>query len=267
METMTSTLKAESKLRAELRSFGGLWAGGYLEGDPMNPHSGSSYPVELSFMSILHVTYLTCIKPYITPATRAIEIGPGRGGWTKAILSSGAAEVYCLDALSASHNGFWDHVGPTSQVRYFEVSDFSCKELPADTFDYLFSFGCLCHVSPEGVEAYFRNLYSKLRGGANGFVMVADYEKYNRAIRQCKSGEIARSMFRARRLLPFRIQIQLIRKLMSEKQDESSEASPGRWYHLGTNEACRILKNCGYEVVDPDMGVNHRDPVIHFRKP
>lgn len=267
---VASDLKTTRKLTAEIQSFQDLWQGGYYEGDPLDPRSGSNYPLEFSFMSVLHVTYLACIKPYVNSNTRALEIGPGRGAWTKAMLKSGASEIYCLDALSAEHNGFWEYLQNPKNVKYFQVSDFECRDVPDDTFDYLFSFGCLCHVSPEGVEAYFRNLYPKLRKGAQGFVMIADYEKYNRAVEQGKSGGIAQNMFRAKRLLPIRLQMRFLESIFYPKLktlEESGEAAPGRWYNLGVKEACRMLQQYGYEIVDPDMDVNYRDPVIHFRKP
>ena len=37
-------------------------------------------------------------------------------------------------------------------MRYVEVSDFSCRELPDDHFDFLFSFGVFCHISWEGQQ-------------------------------------------------------------------------------------------------------------------
>ena len=49
--------------------------------------------------------------------------------------------------------------------------------------------------------------------------------------------------------------------------DEDDEPRSGRWFHLGTEAACAMLERHGFEVIDPDVGVVHRDPVIHFRKP
>ena len=58
-----------------------LWQygiGGYFEGDPLNPFGQSRYPGRLALMSVLHVVYLTCIKPYVSEDTIALEIGPGK---------------------------------------------------------------------------------------------------------------------------------------------------------------------------------------------
>ena len=54
--------------------------------------------------------------------------------------------------------------------------------LPDNHFDFVFSIGCLCHVSFDGITAYARSLFPKLKPGANCFWLVADYDKYNRAL-------------------------------------------------------------------------------------
>jgi hypothetical protein len=47
---------------------------------------------------------------------------------------------------------------------------------------------------------------------------------------------------------------------------EDPEPAPGRWYHAGTDRTCGMLEACGYRVLDRDVQVSHRDPVIHFTK-
>lgn len=251
------------RVRRELESFQTIWKGGYFEGNPLDPLAASHYG-SLGYMSILHATYLACIRPFIHAGVNALEIGPGRGAWTRTMLK--AREVWCLDALSAEHNGFWNYVGRQPHVRYHQVSDFSCSELPDDHFDYLFSFGCLCHVSFAGIEAYMESLRTKLRGGANGFVMIADYEKYNWAAANQRQLDVRRALAPIAKVewdgqpLPGRA----LRRL---DMNEDQEPSPGRWYHAGLERTCNMLIDKGYEVVTPDVGVNFRDVVIHFRKP
>jgi hypothetical protein len=36
---------------------------------------------------------------------------------------------------------------------------------------------------------------------------------------------------------------------------------------LGIDHAATMLKKIGFEVIDEDVKVNHRDPVVHFHKP
>jgi len=120
-------------MHAEIKAFEGLWPGGYWEGDPADPHTVSSYSAidmnegyasqaavraekricaeELGFLSTLHVVYLMCIRNRVRDKV-VLEIGPGRGAWSKAILESGAARLFALDALSAEHNQFFPYVDP-----------------------------------------------------------------------------------------------------------------------------------------------------------
>lgn len=259
------------KLSTELKSFQQIWKKGYYEGDPLDV-LGRSKLGPLNYMSVLHATYLRCIKPYINSETVALEIGPGRGAWTKSMLA--AREVWALDALSAKHNGFFEYLGTPSNVRYFQVSDFSCSMLPDDHFSFLFSYGCLCHVSFEGISQYARNLYPKLKDGCDCFWYVADYEKYNRCLES--SSELSVWL----RLCPERAQYKPLKWLLSlvnkmewkinrmRSRDihEDAVPSPGRWYHAGIDRTCNMLKEAGYTILDADVGTICRDPIIHFRK-
>lgn len=259
---------ADDKHRDELASFQDAWEGGYHEGDPLDPMGDSTY-AQLAYMSVLHVAYLVCIRPWLRPDTIALEIGPGRGAWTRALLP--AREVHVLDARSAADNGFWEHVGEASHVHYHQVEDFSCRALPDDHFDYMFSFGCLCHVSFDGVTAYAENLLPKLRAGARCFWMVADYHKYNAAIADLDRLSIYERVITGRGFrLPGGIHKLLRRPSKRElpvPPDVDQVPRPRRWYDAGVEPTVAMLERTGYEVLTPDLGINHRDPVIEFRKP
>jgi hypothetical protein len=230
------------KLKKELAAFADLWHGGYFEGDPLDPFTKSGYS-GLGYMSVLHATYLRCIKPYVNETTIALEIGPGRGAWTRTMLP--AKEIYALDAMPESHNCFYEYLGNPQHVKYFQVKDFSCSELPDNHFTYMFTFGCLCHVSFEGISQYAFNTYSKMKHGSDCFWMVADYDKYNRAMKTH---------------LPERQHMRL------DPEEDHEPVHPGRWYHAGIDWTCAILEQAGYRIVDRDVGTILRDPIIHFRK-
>lgn len=251
--------------------FQGLWKGGYFEGDPLDPVGESGYG-DWGYISVLHATYLYCIRPYVRADTHALEIGPGRGGWSRAML--GARELWCLDALSAEHNSFWEYVGAQhkDRVRYLQVNDSPCSQLPDNHFTFLFSFGCFCHLSWASQLEYYRGLFTKLRPGANAFVLFADYEKYNAALDRVRSlrcrrvdgNPVVGSMVNALRYAKRAVVSQPpARKDLSE----GTAAAPGRWYHAGIAETSAALKGIGWEVVSEDIGVVPRDPIVHFRKP
>jgi len=255
------------KLADEIASFEGIWEGGYFEGDPLDPLAKSTYGSS-GYISVLHATYLRCIKPYIKPETVALEIGPGRGAWTKTML--GAKEVWALDALSAEYNRFFEYLNFPENVKYFQVKDFECKDLPEAYFDFMFSFGCLCHVSFDGIEAYARSIFPKLRSGANCFWLVADKDKFQALV----DSDLRNNIWK--RLAPRRRQMWPVRKVFDAisfisrpafRRTEVFTGEQGTWYDAGTDRTCMMLESIGYQIVDPDVETISRDPVIHFVKP
>lgn len=259
----------KEKLKYELEMFQDLWKGGYFEGDPLNPMARSGYG-QLGFISTLYATYLRCIKPYINKDSISLEIGPGRGCWTKGLLSS--KEIYALDALSEEHNEFFKYLGYPENVQYFQVEDFKCEMLPDNYFNYMFSYGCLCHVSFEGIREYAKNLYPKLKGNSNCFWMIADYDKYNRAILNLNDLSIWKALipksnkyFLLKWLFKYLMKRENLPTIPADENDDPKAG--GRWYNAGLERTCSMLEEVGYIIVDPDVCTCIRDPIIHFCKP
>jgi phospholipid N-methyltransferase len=262
----------------------GFWEGGYYEGDPRDPLGPSSY-AQMGFISVLHAIYQTCIKPNIGPDSHVLEIGPGQGAWTKTMLA--AKEVWCLDVNTAEHNGFWRYVGEENRhkIRYLSVSDFSCTDLPNEHFDFLFSYGTFCHIPVEGQQMYFRNLLGKMRKGGLAVVMVADYDKYNSAVREY--GTLSLSMRRypaglkfGRRLFDVGRSLVDIAYLLTKRRPPGFffdpmglrektvvERTQGAWFHAGIEDTCRFVTSVGWEVLNPDLGLCVRDPLLLLRRP
>ncbi len=263
----------DDKLKGELEALQGTWKGGYFGGDPLNPLGRSTYG-QLGFLSVSYATYLRCIKPYVHADTVALEIGPGRGAWTKTLLP--AREIYALDALPEEHNRFFEYLGHPRHVKYFQVQDFKCTMLPENYFDYMFSYGCMCHISFDGIREYAVNLFPKLKGGSNCFWMIADYDKYNDAVARLDELSIWSNLSRyyvptRRRYLPLKWALRYLmrreRVLPIAPDLDDQPRAGGRWYHAGVERTCAMLEQVGYRIVDPDVGTCLRDPVIHFVKP
>lgn len=260
----------EAQTAAQIRDFQSVWQGGFYVGDPLDD-MGSPYGL-FGYYSVQHVVYLTCIRQYVTPETVALEIGPGRGAWTRTML--GAKEIWALDALSAEHNGFWEYVGAEPHVHYVQVEDFSGSMLPDDRIDYVFSFDTLCHVTFDGIEAYARNLHPKLREGAHLFWMVADLDKYRAFVDDRHRRSVAWPFVRLFGRNLYRRVLERQAREIDDRQAaryESFLALPegpegNWWYHAGTRRTCEMLEGVGYRVVDPDVGADPRSPIVHFVK-
>lgn len=261
-----------------LEQFQETWEGGYYEGDPMDPMGASSYGL-YGYVGTLHAVYLACIRPYVEKDTVALEIGPGRGAWSKTILARNCKRLYAVDAAPAEHTHFWEHVGRNERATYIVGRDFELSEIPDGSIDFFFSFGVFCHLRPEMCESYARSLGRKMKPGANGFVMYADFDKYNRCLDEYGQTSLKRYFDRQKRLvwLPvrlgyaaawslFRSKIDLPRVCKEGGENQCDEKGHASWYHWGVENACSALVSAGFEVVDADIGAVSRDPITHFRK-
>jgi SAM-dependent methyltransferase len=257
---------------AELESFRDLWHGGFFVADPAEKLA----PFWLeSMVGGYHVIYLACIRPWLTPQTHALEIGCGRGAWTRLLLK--AEQITCVDALSAEHNAFYSYVGKVDNVFYHQVEDFTLSMIPDNTIDYVFSYDALCHVSFSGISEYAQSLYRVMKKGGHGFLMVADYRKFNEFV-DLKGSQNALHALLPKRHYPMvrRVGSRLIRRYSAMDAhrrgihvlnlNEDDAPRPGRWYHAGAAETSHLLFDIGFTVLDEDMGVDPRSPVIHFRR-
>jgi hypothetical protein len=78
----------------------------------------------------LYALYLIAIKQYVSPESVVLEIGPGRGAFTKAILKHDPKEVWCLDAVSAEENSFFEYIGKNQKVKYSRLRIFPAPCCP-----------------------------------------------------------------------------------------------------------------------------------------
>jgi Methyltransferase domain len=256
-------------LDSHFASFRDIWKGGFYAGDPLDPMR-SPYGL-FGYVGVPYAITLACIRPYVSPETVALEIGPGRGAYTRALLP--ARELWCLDALPAEHNGFWEYVGEHRHVHYVQVADFDCGMLPDDGIDFVFSYDVLCHVPFSGIEAYASALLPKLRSGAHCFWMVSDYAKYRRFISNRPSVTPALTSQVGRPWLH-----RLIARVARQVEDRQLERFQRHidlpegpegswWYDAGTAETVAMLENTGYRVVEADVGIDPRSPIVHFVRP
>ncbi len=223
----------------------------------------------LQLISSHYAVMKALIEPNVRAGSHVLEIGPGRGGWTTTFAK--AAKVYCVDALSAEHNGFWQHVGESerSRINYLQVQGADLSGCPDNYFDFLFSFGAFCHMPQDIREDYFREMFAKARPGAVCVVMYADFDKLNDAysnLRGKRTVSLSRLGFKA--LARFYAGRLLSRVRSSEGLMDKTDLihRPGRFYHGGIAETDAYLRSVGWDVVTPDIGLNLRDPIAVFRK-
>jgi hypothetical protein len=237
------------KLKRELRDFSNFWKGGTT----LSRQGWSTCARERLKTGIdINKIYQICIQPYINSNTTVLEIGTNGGGWLSRMLE--AKRLIGLDALSADHTGFWKNVPKLDKISYHYVLDFSCDCLEEDSIDFVFSYDVFCHISFSGTEEYLKNLYNKLKPGANGFIMIADSDKY-----QNKQGRIKLTETSGHSDWDTFV----------DDFDGKVSYRPGRWYFYDTERFCKLLEKYNYILVDKDVigKYDAKSPIIHFKKP
>lgn len=251
-----------------------LWGDGFMDADPLLPLSWSSYS-STGFVSVYHAIYLACIRPYMPAGARVMEIGPGLGAWTRALIERGASRVYALDVQPRSADGIDRLLGPLiDRLTYIEVSDFEGEGVPDGEIDFFWTFGTFVHLSIEAQAAYLRTISRKLRPGAHGFIQFADMDVWNRVVTDSAlhihewigrviGGEKGEAIKQELSTYP----VIAPRETIPEHVRNWSVIAPGRYFYVGTERLSTAIADAGLEVVERNVLSNLRDPVIHFRKP
>lgn len=237
-----------SKLKLELSTFQDIWEGGYFTGYSTKRNQKG-------------------LEEYLRKNLEGktlLEIGCGGGQWTKFISELDIfKKIICVDALSAEHNKFWNHLGDKSKnkIEYFQVSDFNLDFLDENSIDYVFSYDVFCHISLSGIEEYLKNLYSKCSDNAKLLIMYADPEKYLQSEPENRRHVI--------RYLPNK---KIIYKLSNNKliqdalRDSDGTPSPGRWYWVGMESFINICKEANYNILEKDINIDKTNPITLFAK-
>jgi hypothetical protein len=120
--------------------------------------------------------FFRAIVPYIKPDSVILELGPGKGSWTRAML-----EYIPNGALHAVD--FQDVRPWLKPERYsgrlicHRVNDNSFSGLPDNQFDFFWSFGVLCHNNIDNIRLILRNALPKMKSGGMAAHMYGDWEK------------------------------------------------------------------------------------------
>lgn len=122
--------------------------------------------------------FFHAILPYIKPNSSVLELGPGRGSWSRAILKYiPNGELHTVDFQDVEpwlkpkryHNRLVCH----------KVNDNSFSSLPDNHFDFFWSFGVLCHNNTDNIKMILRNALKKIKPNGIAVHMYGDWDKLN----------------------------------------------------------------------------------------
>ncbi len=120
--------------------------------------------------------FLKAILPYINPNSTVLELGAGRGSWTRAMLEYiPKGELHTVD--------FQDLTKWLKPEKYsgrlicHKVDDnaFSCVK--DDYFDFFWSFGVLCHNNVDSIRQILQNALPKMKVGG---IAVHEYGNWDK---------------------------------------------------------------------------------------
>ncbi|MHC1791841.1 methyltransferase domain-containing protein [Solidesulfovibrio sp.] len=183
--------------------------------------------------------YRKFLSTKLKPGDKVLELGPGQGSWTRAILSLvPEGEVHTCDFQDVSP---W--LGPKNyagRLHCHQVEDNSFAVLPDDFFDVFFSFGVLVHCNLPLIGEILANSLPKVKPGG---LAVHNYGDWNKLTKWGWEQGGVPSEF------------------MTLPDDKI-------WWPRNTRESMvAIAEKSGWKVVAPDLEFFHRDGIILLERP
>lgn len=179
------------------------------------------------------------LLPYLRSNGRVLELGPGSGSWSRAMLQHlPDGELQTLDFQDVTQ---W--LKPPqrgSRLVCHMIVDNSFADLPIDYFDFLWSFGVLCHNNQPQIGQILANILNKIKPGGYAVHHYGDWEKLDAF--GWKRG-----------------------KVPIEFKDLPDDEI--WWPRNDKNSMRKLAGAAGWEVIKGDLGLLQRDSMILLRRP
>lgn len=116
------------------------------------------------------------LQPHLLPDAKVLELGPGKGSWSRAILRHiPEGELHTVDFQDVTP---WLKPGDYSgRLICHRVQDNSFDGLPDGYFDVFWSFGVLCHNEASSIREILNRARSKMKPGAIAVHQYGNWEK------------------------------------------------------------------------------------------
>ena len=179
------------------------------------------------------------LQPYLRPDTRVLELGPGKGSWSRAILRYiPDGKLHTVDFQDVTQ---WLKPEKYSgQLICHRVHDNSFEGLPDEYFDVFWSFGVLCHNNASSILQILRYARAKMKPEAVAVHQYGNWEKLE-AFGWDRGG------------VPHEFKSKVDEEIWWPRNDQ----------RLMT----RLATDAGWEVVTADLNLLKRDSLILLRNP
>lgn len=182
--------------------------------------------------------FMKAIMPYLRRDAKVMELGPGKGAWSRAILSKiPHGELHVLDFQDVAKWLKSEQYHGRLYCHRVEDNSFSCVR--DEYFDLFWSFGVLCHNNVGHIAEILKNALSKMKRGGIAVHQYADWRKLD-----------SYGWERGKTPLVFR----------NMPDDEIW------WPRNDKNTMVSIAKNCGWTVLSPDLDLVKRDSIIVLQR-
>ncbi len=178
------------------------------------------------------------VQPFLKKDSKVLELGPGRGAWSRAIL-------HCIPMGELHTVDFQDVAVWLSPDKYpgklfcHTVSEISFDMVSDDYFDFFWSFGVLCHNNVDSIHKILSLALKKVKAGGYSAHQYGDWEKLN----------------------AFGWEKGAIPETFKNQSDDEI------WWPRNTQKSMRqAATDAGWTVLQKDMDLVKRDSLILLRK-
>jgi len=214
---------------------------GYDSGDVLAETPGKVRATEESRIGGCYRTVFTkAVLPHMREDSTVLEIGPGGGSWSRALLTH--------LPKGTLHTADFQDVTPWLKPEEYngrlictQVTDNSLREFENSMFDFIWSFGVLCHCNTDLIAQVLKASFARAASGATAVHQYADWEKLD-ALGWPQSRHIP-AVFR-------------------DMEDDEIW-----WPRNSRSTMTRLAEEAGWTVKKPDMGLLERDSMILLTHP
>ena len=115
------------------------------------------------------------VLPFVNPDHVALDIGCGGGRWTRYLL--GFKHVYPVDYYQELVTEFRRTFARYRHVTAIKNNGTDFPGVPAQSVDYILSFGCFGHINQTLIDEYLANIKTILKPGGNAVIHYSDKNK------------------------------------------------------------------------------------------
>lgn len=114
------------------------------------------------------------LRPFISPETTVLEIGPGGGRWTRYMLD--AKQVIVVDPFQEILDVLAQTL-PSDKITAIRNSGTDFPGVAPGSVDFVFSFGVFVHLDPQVIADYLASMRPLLHADSKVFLQYADKTK------------------------------------------------------------------------------------------